>query len=150
MPDIRKILFALELSAISKEIVPWAETMHQKTGADLHVLHVVPGLTYYYAISPEDAPDEAALLRAAERKLDQFCQEHLGQDIQPRLKVTVGNPADEIIDYITSENISLVIIGTHGRRGLNRALFGSVADRVLRFCPVPVMVVNPCPPAPEG
>jgi nucleotide-binding universal stress UspA family protein len=145
MPDVKRILFALELSDLSKEIVPWVNTMHQKLEAEVHVLHVIPGLEYFYAISPEDAPDKDALVKAGEEKVRAFLADHLNSNLQPKIKVVIGDPADEIIDYITAEDISLVIIGTHGRRGLDRAIFGSVTDRVLRLSPVPVMVVNPFP-----
>ena len=144
MPDIKRILFALELSDLSKEIVPWVTTMHQKLEAEVHVLHVIPGLEYFYAISPEDAPDKDALVRAGEEKVKAFFADDV-KGLRPKIKVLIGDPADEIIDYINAEDISLVIIGTHGRRGIDRAIFGSVADRVLRFSPVPVMVVNPFP-----
>jgi len=145
MPDIKRILYALELSDLSKEIVPWVTTMHQKLDAEVHVLHVIPGLEYFYAISPEDAPDKDALMKAGEKRVRAFLADHLNSSLRLKIKVVIGDPADEIIDYITAEDISLVIIGTHGRRGLDRAIFGSVADRVLRFSPVPVMVVNPFP-----
>jgi nucleotide-binding universal stress UspA family protein len=48
-----------------------------------------------------------------------------------------------IIEYITSNEINLVIMGTHGRKGLDKVIFGSVAERVVKTAPVPVMVVNP-------
>ena len=145
MPDVKRILFALELSDLSKEIVPWVNTMHQKLEAEVHVLHVIPGLEYFYAISPEDAPDKDALVKAGEERVGAFLADHLNSSLRPKLKVVIGDPADEIIEYITAEDISLVMIGTHGQRGLDRAIFGSVADRVLRLSPVPVMVVNPFP-----
>jgi nucleotide-binding universal stress UspA family protein len=89
-------------------------------------------------------PDKDALVKAGEEKVKAFFADG-ATGLQPTIKVVIGDPADEIIDYISAEDISLVIIGTHGRRGLDRAVFGSVADRVLRFSPVPVMVVNPFP-----
>ena len=48
-----------------------------------------------------------------------------------------------IINYVTSKGIDLVIMGTHGRKGLDKVIFGSVAERVVKTAPVPVMVVNP-------
>ena len=145
MPDVKRILFALELSDLSKEIMPWVNTMHQNLKAEVHVLHVIPGLEYFYAISPEDVPDKDVLVKAGEEKVKAFLADHLNSSLRPKIKVVIGDPADEIIAYITAEDISLVIIGTHGQRGLDRAIFGSVADRVLRLSPVPVMVVNPFP-----
>jgi nucleotide-binding universal stress UspA family protein len=47
------------------------------------------------------------------------------------------------LDYISDEEIDLVIMGTHGRKGLDRVFFGSVADRVVKMSPVPVLTINP-------
>jgi nucleotide-binding universal stress UspA family protein len=55
----------------------------------------------------------------------------------------VGDAAEEIINRVKSEGIGLVIIGTHGRKGLDRIVFGSVADRVIKMSPVPVLSINP-------
>ena len=55
----------------------------------------------------------------------------------------LGDAIEEIINYINNEGIDLVIMGTHGRKGLNRVFFGSVADGVIKMSPVPVMSINP-------
>jgi nucleotide-binding universal stress UspA family protein len=63
------------------------------------------------------------------------------------MKVVFGDPAEEIIKYVEFEGIDLIIIGTHGKKGLEKVLFGSVANRVIKMSPVPVLSVNPhgCP-----
>lgn len=58
-------------------------------------------------------------------------------------KIAYGDPAREILDAIESEKIDLVVMGTHGRKGLENVLFGSVARNVVRRSPVPVLTVNP-------
>ena len=58
-------------------------------------------------------------------------------------RVVLGDPAEEILNYAQAEGIDLIIIGTHGRKGLERIIFGSVAERVLKKSPVPVLTVNP-------
>jgi len=60
-----------------------------------------------------------------------------------RKVVHCGDPAEKILEYVTAEGIDLVILGTHGRKGLDKVIFGSVADRVVKNSPVPVMSVNP-------
>ena len=57
--------------------------------------------------------------------------------------VVAGDAAEKIIEYIEDQNIDLVIMGTHGRKGMDKIIFGSVAERVVKTSPVPVMVVNP-------
>jgi len=59
------------------------------------------------------------------------------------VKVVAGDPSEEILRYIQEEGIDLVVMGTHGRKGLDKVIFGSVAERVVKSAPVPVMVVNP-------
>jgi nucleotide-binding universal stress UspA family protein len=54
-----------------------------------------------------------------------------------------GDPAEEILKYIAQEKVDLVIMGTHGRKGLDRVLFGSVANEVVKKSPVPVLTINP-------
>jgi nucleotide-binding universal stress UspA family protein len=58
-------------------------------------------------------------------------------------KVVIGDPADEIIKYVESAEIDLVITGTHGRRGFDFFLYGSVARAIVGNSPVPVLTVNP-------
>jgi nucleotide-binding universal stress UspA family protein len=54
-----------------------------------------------------------------------------------------GDPAEEILKYVQREKVDLVVMGTHGRKGIHRILFGSVADRVTKMAPLLVMRVKP-------
>jgi nucleotide-binding universal stress UspA family protein len=146
---IKRILFALELSSLSESIAPWVRLLGQEFNTEVHVLHVVPELDYYavaYASSPRHLDDENKILQNAEKKVEAFCSKNLDELPNLKTSVMIGNPAEEIVKYIKNEDISVAVIGTHGKSGLDRALFGSVADRVLRFSPVPVFTVNPHPP----
>ena len=146
MAEVNKILFPLELSSISQSIVPWASLTAQRFEAELHVFHVVPSLDYWavpYASEHLSAEGDAGLIRTAKRKLAEFCLEQFPLDQQPIQAVVSGRPADEIIDYVKNQGMDLLIMGTHGRKGLERALYGSVMDRVLRLSPVPVFCVHP-------
>ncbi len=66
-----------------------------------------------------------------------------GIKIETEFAVKAGDPAQNIIDYVKEHSISLVVMSTHGRGGIRRLLLGSVTDRVIRSCEVPVLVV-PC------
>jgi nucleotide-binding universal stress UspA family protein len=55
----------------------------------------------------------------------------------------LGDAAEEVLNYVRSEGIDLVIMGTHGRKGLEKVVFGSVAERVVQKSPVPVLTINP-------
>ena len=54
-----------------------------------------------------------------------------------------GSPADKIVETAKKEGVDLIIMGTHGRKGLERAIFGSVCDKVVRNAPCPVVTINP-------
>jgi len=56
--------------------------------------------------------------------------------------IVEGNPHEEILDYVTEHGIDMVIMGTHGRTGLDRVVMGSVAERVVRRSPIPVLTVR--------
>ena len=109
--------------------------------ADLHVLYVIN--TAGYAGLPGDGAvgglsammneqGETALDRAAER---------VGDRLTERVLVE-GTPSEEIIDYAEEADCDLVVMGTHGRGGIDRLLLGSVAERVVRTSPVPVLTVR--------
>ena len=59
------------------------------------------------------------------------------------IHIILGDAAEEVLNYVQSEGIDLVIMGTHGRKGLEHIIFGSVAERVVKQSPVPVLTVNP-------
>ncbi|MFP3928815.1 MAG: universal stress protein [Desulfobacteraceae bacterium] len=147
MADVQKILFPMELVALSEEIAPWVELMARKFEAEIHVLHVIPDPGYWgvpYGMDPVHLDDQSSLIHKAEVKVKSFCKEHLGEGVRlGPVKVVVGDPAGEILRHIKDEGVSMVIMGTHGRRGLEKVVFGSVVDRVVKSSPVPVLSVNP-------
>jgi len=149
MAEVNKILFAVEFSSLSENVAEWANFIGSSLKGELHVLHVVPELDYWgvaYAVDPSHLDDKDKILKNAENKLEEFCRQNFDPSLDVKAKVVIGYPAEEIIKHVNSEGISMVVIGTHGKSGLDRAIFGSVADRVLRFSPVPVFSVNPHPP----
>jgi nucleotide-binding universal stress UspA family protein len=143
---VEKILFPMELVDLTREIAPWVELMARDLEAEVHVLHIIPDPGYWgvpYAMSPSHFDDEPALISRVEKKVVEFCEDNISREVRTRIQVKIGDPADEILGYIASESISMVILGTHARRGLERFFFGSVAERVIKSSPVPVMSVNP-------
>ena len=82
----------------------------------------------------------------AKKAMNSFCEEHaeeLKVCASYDKKIVSGDPAAEIIKSVESEDVDMVIMGTHGRKGLEHTIFGSVAENVVRKSPVPVMTVNP-------
>ena len=55
----------------------------------------------------------------------------------------MGSPAEKIVELVEKEKIDMIIMGAHGRKGLDRAIFGSVADKVVKSAPCPVLTIHP-------
>lgn len=146
MAEFKKILFPVDLSEVSAEIIPYVTTMAGTFRADLHVLFVARIFRYYDAIyvPPVSIVEfEEKIVAGGKRRLDEFVEEHLKDCCVAEAKVIPGDPAEEIVRYIETEGIDLVVMSTHGRKGLDRVLFGSVTNHVVRTSSVPVLTVNP-------
>jgi nucleotide-binding universal stress UspA family protein len=145
MLHFKKILFPVDLSEVSPKIVPYVKDMAEWFDAEIHLLFVVRILQHFtsiYVPHPSVNKFEAEMVKGAEKKLLEFMDEHFRAD-SPKAQVLLGDPAEEILEYAQAEGIDLIIIGTHGRKGLEHIIFGSVAERVVKKSPVPVLTVNP-------
>jgi nucleotide-binding universal stress UspA family protein len=145
MQAFKQILFPVDLSEVSPKIAPYVIEMAEKFDAEIHLLFVARILQYFtsiYVPHPSVNKFETEVIEGAEKKLQEFMEEYF-KDVPCKAKVMLGDPAEETLNYVRSEGIDLVIMGTHGRKGLEHILFGSVAERVVKQSPVPVLTVNP-------
>jgi len=146
MKEFKRILFPVDLSESSAKIVPYVQTVAKKFGSKIHILFVARVFDYFtgiYVPLPSIATMEKDIIDGAEKRLDEFVEQYFSDYPETITSVVSGDATDMIIQYITSNEIDLVIMGTHGRKGLDKAIFGSVAGHVVKTAPVPVMVVNP-------
>ena len=146
MEKFKTILFPVDLSPASPKLVPYVQTMAEKFESDIHLLFVVrrfQHLSTMYVPDPTIFMLEKEITRGAGKRLDEFRNEHFAMSENVKLAVVSGDPAEEIMNYIQSEKIDMVMMGTHGRKGLSKIAFGSVADRVVKNSQVPVFIVNP-------
>jgi nucleotide-binding universal stress UspA family protein len=146
MKDFKKILFPVDLSQISVKIVPFLQSLATKYGARIHLIFVArvfDYLTSMYVPHPSVSQFEKEVLEGAEKRLYEFAEENFREFPGTKTQVVAGDPSEEILNYVKAQGIDLVVMGTHGRKGLDKVIFGSVAERVVKTSPVPVMVVNP-------
>jgi nucleotide-binding universal stress UspA family protein len=110
------------------------------------LLHVIEDIRkwggFYIPYTSLDLYQKEAM-DAAEKVMDKVCEQQMQGCPNFARRVCSGDPAADILKTIDSEDIDLVIMGTHGYKGLQGAFFGSVARKVVKKSPVPVMVVNP-------
>ena len=146
MEEIKKILFPIDFSDISPVIVPWVLTMTEKFASENHLLFVARSLEYYsgvYVSYVSIADFEQQVVKGAETTMEEFVNKHFAEYDNCKSKIVIGDPAEEILNYAENENIDMIIIGTHGRKGIEKILFGSVARQVIKMSPVPVLSINP-------
>ena len=143
MEGYKKILFPTDLSEGSKSIAENVKLMAEKFGAEIDLLYVSNVGQYYSSINLPAAGltnFEQEVILAAEGQLDDFAEEHF-KGMNYNTDIIAGNPADEIIEYAQKNGSNLIIMG-HSRAGLERVLLGSVAHRIVKLSPVPVMIIR--------
>jgi nucleotide-binding universal stress UspA family protein len=146
MMKIGRILFPTDFSEHADYAWPYALTFAQEFGAEVHLLHVVtpaPRLTEGYAIHLDAERATQALVDEATAFLDRLVQAATGKIPRLRREVVVGVDVLEIIEYARNHEIDLIVMATHGRTGLAHALVGSVAEKVVRKSPCPVLTIKP-------
>ena len=147
MVEIKKILFPIDFTENSTKILPYVLSVSEKYDGMIYLLHVVEDLSKWGSgfhipqLYQKQYQEEA--LKGAEKTLDRVCEEQLQSCPNFQKRILSGDPAQEILKTIESEGIDLVIIGTHGRKGLEHVFFGSVAENVVKKSPVPVLTINP-------
>jgi len=143
MLDIKNVLVATDFSEWSDAAIIYARALAGTFGARLHILHAVEFVATADVMGVA-VPDlykgvESAARQQLEGLISETDREIFGA--RPVL-VTGGTPAQAIIDYAKKAEIDLIVLGTHGRRGLSHMVMGSVAERVVRLAPCPVLTVR--------
>lgn len=148
MIDVFRILWPTDFSEPSKEAGRYALTLADRFEAELHALHVVEDIApslfeaaRRMASSPDDYTREAQEL--AEKELASVLPSDIAGGKEVVRIVKIGTPLTHILDYAEESEIDLIVIGTQGLKGLSRFLIGSVAERIVRHAPCPVLTVRP-------
>jgi universal stress protein A len=142
---IRQILAPTDFSECSKQAVQWAYELAQTFGVKLTLLHVIEELPPYIGFLPSGGA--ATLLKHLERQarldLAQLLARAEGVKVEVICQAVVGTPYHTILEVATAENVDLIVMATHGRTGLSHLMMGSVAERVVRMAPCPVLTIRP-------
>ena len=146
MRKIEKILFPVDFAEKFETFLPWVHTFVDKFGATLYVLFVAQDLSEFSSFyvphaSIQNFQEEA--VAAAKKKMAAVVQESLKKFPKLETRVAVGAAAAKILETVQKEGIDLIIMGVHGRKGLERTIFGSVADQIVQSAPCPVVTIRP-------
>ncbi|MCX9084252.1 MAG: universal stress protein [Candidatus Methanoperedens sp.] len=139
----KKILIATDGSEHTRNAVDHGIDLAKNTGAKIYTTYVVD--TAAFASIPMDAAWESMyeLLKQEGDVAMKYVVDKAGEEgIEVEANIIEGHPADEIIKYSEKNSISLIVLGTLGKSGLDRFLLGSVAEKVVRNSKIPVLVVR--------
>jgi nucleotide-binding universal stress UspA family protein len=141
MIRVKRILVPTDFSPASQAALTYAAELARSFSAELHLLNV-----------PEDAGAAAEaefpiglfenMRSAAYDRLGRLVAPEFGLEVPPKFAMRVGSPAEEIGRYAAEHAIDLIVMGTHGRRGLAHVVMGSVAEKVVRSAPCPVLTLH--------
>jgi nucleotide-binding universal stress UspA family protein len=147
--EIKLILCPVDFSEFSIRAYHYALSVAEHYRAKLVAQHIVELSRYPYAQYVASTGDYAefcrGLLDGGEQKLCEFVKAHTHGKIQPEPVVHDGAAADCILSLAQARKADLIVMGTHGRRGFDRLVLGSVTDRVMRRAPCPVLTISKLP-----
>jgi len=146
MLEIRRILCPIDFSEFSITAYHHALSLAEHYRAKLVAQHIVElkrYLSFGFAASAGLYEEFCRAVReSGKEQLQEFIKDHPGDAIQPELVTQMGTASDSILAFAQAQKTDLIVMGTHGRRGYDRLMLGSVTDRVMRRAPCPVLAVR--------
>ncbi len=145
MVELKRIVCPTDFSDFSRRALDHALALAQWYGGEISVLHVVPSVLmppeHYPYLQEPIMPDSRVREKALE-ELGRFVHQARVTGVATEVRLEEGDAVEEILKLATKLPAHIVVLGTHGRRGFERVVLGSVAEKVLRKAPCPVMTVS--------
>ncbi len=156
----QKIMVTLDGSAFADQALPHAEQLATALGAELILFRVVPNTdgflpnpSGYPTVLRKELIDESTAvphgggqdenpIDTVERALENLAEGLRRHNLEVRCVVDAGSPSKKIINYLQHNDVDLLVMSTHGRSGVARALFGSVAQEVYQKAECPILLVK--------
>jgi nucleotide-binding universal stress UspA family protein len=147
MLQLQKILFPTDFSKCAEQALAHAVFLAEKYGAEIHVLHVITIFEDQPSVVSNEIAETKEMVRKlediAEKQLNKLLDSHSSNDIKIITEIKRGlSAAPAILEYVSDKQIDLIVMGTHGRRGLGHLLLGSAAEEVVRLAPCPVFTIR--------
>jgi nucleotide-binding universal stress UspA family protein len=146
MVEIRRILVPVDFSEVAPILAKWVKGFAKQLNAKIILTYILEDLSTYEGIFVDLktlTELENTLYEGAKKSMEDFLKEHFSDfpDVEPVLEK--GDVVETILRVAQEKGADLIVIGTHGRKGLDRILFGSVAEGVVKNSPIPVVTINP-------
>jgi nucleotide-binding universal stress UspA family protein len=145
MKKFDKILFANDFSENSEHAFDYALTLARQFNSRLTIIHVINepvDLRGFYVPHISFEKLEKEIEEGAEKLMQKFCRTKVKDFTNYETLIVAGIPYEEILKKADQERVSLIVLGTQGRKGIDHFLFGSTAERVVRNAQCPVMTVR--------
>lgn len=145
MRAIQKILCPVDLSEQSATVAEYAKTLAAPLNATVYVLYCVPSMNQYEGFKVLSITIDSFVgnvTEAAEAAMDEFVTHNFAGTNAEGI-VIISDPFEGILKIAEEKNVDMIVMGTHGRHGVDRMLFGSVAEKVVKHAGVPVLTVRP-------
>jgi nucleotide-binding universal stress UspA family protein len=135
-----KILIPLDGSGLAEVALPYAEELAARLGSEITILHVCDPLEAQYRHMHEFYLQK--IVEVTKHNIESYHQGTHKQAVKVNLLTLTEHPAEQIVDYAEKENVSLIVMATHGKSGLKRWILGSVAEKVLRSTKQPIALIR--------
>jgi nucleotide-binding universal stress UspA family protein len=146
MISLHRILVPTDFGKSSENALKYGLAFAQKFGAEVWLLHVVQDLALFIPeaimVAPPPAPPVEQFVAAAKTALERVVEGLNVEGVALRAEVGVGPAFDGIVRMAKEKGVDLIVMGTHGHTGLAHVLLGSVAEKVVRRAPCPVLTVR--------
>ncbi|MBD3412823.1 MAG: universal stress protein [Candidatus Aminicenantes bacterium] len=146
MLPIKRILWPTDFSEPSYEALKTAQELAEHFSAELYVLHVIAPIPMLSSAHRPDGFDvnvfHDQLKKSSYESLGKAVQNRINKGINYHQRVVMGRAPDEIVRTAQDENVDLIVIATHGETGWRHLVFGSVAEKVVRFATCPVLTIQ--------
>ena len=142
--EVTKVLWPTDFSNSAEKALPYVTSLTQKYQAEIHVLYVIEDIAHHESWYGDFDKSKIDKLmewadKSARKRLDQVCEKYLNSCPLYVKHIAVGDPAQEILKLIDKEKVDMVVMTSHGEKGLYR--FGSVTEKVVKHSPIPVTVI---------
>lgn len=145
MSKINKILCAIDFSEATDKVVEWAGFLAKSMQSEVLLLYVVPNMSRYASFDVSAgyiSNFEREILHGAKHNMGDLLKRILA-GVKAKGMVVQGDPSEEILKAAKEQDADSIVVGTHGRKGLDRVVFGSVAEKVVKTSTIPVLTVRP-------
>lgn len=145
MVQIKTIVCALDFSEVSPKVAEYARSLAEACGAKIVALYVAPSLTQYVEFHVQASYIDdfvTGIVSGATDTMEAFVKEYF-KGVPVESRVVSGYAAEEIVGVADEVGADMIVLGTHGRKGIDKILFGSVAEKVIKTAKVPVLSMRP-------